>query len=99
MAVRSRHPFHLVDSSPWPILGALFALGLTTGSVSLFQYSTPSFGAASMVGLCLVRAQWWRDVSREASSLGDHSQVVELGIRWGMILFIVSEAFFFLSFF
>jgi len=53
----------------------------------------------SLIGLYLVRGQWWRDVSREATYLGDHSKVVELGIRWGIVLFIVSEVFFFVSFF
>ena len=43
--------------------------------------------------------QWWRDVSREGSYLGKHSYVVELGLRSGIILFIISEVFFFLSFF
>lgn len=31
--------------------------------------------------------------------MGDHSKVVELGIRWGIVLFIISEVFFFVSFF
>ena len=43
--------------------------------------------------------QWWRDVSREGRILGLHSQIVELGLRWGIVLFIVSEVFFFVSFF
>lgn len=43
--------------------------------------------------------QWWRDVSYESSSLGLHSRIVELGLRWGVVLFIISEIFFFLSFF
>ena len=38
-------------------------------------------------------------MSREATFLGDHSKVVELGIRWGIVLFIISEVFFFVSFF
>jgi len=43
--------------------------------------------------------QWWRDVSKEGSFQGLHTSVVELGLRWGIVLFIVSEVFFFLSFF
>jgi len=53
----------------------------------------------SLIGLILVSAQWWRDIAREATSLGEHSRVVELGIRWGIVLFIISEIFFFVSFF
>lgn len=49
--------------------------------------------------MLLLIFQWWRDVSREGSLLGAHSQIVETGLRGGIILFIVSEVFFFLSFF
>lgn len=99
MANRSRHSFHLVDNSPWPILSSVFALSLTVNRVYWF-YAGPLFRVlASLLGLFLVRGQWWRDVGREATFLGDHSKVVELGIRWGIILFIVSEVFFFVSFF
>jgi len=49
--------------------------------------------------ILLVIAQWWRDISREGAVLGLHTSIVELGLRRGMALFIVSEVFFFLSFF
>lgn len=99
MANLTRHPFHLVDNSPWPILSAIFSLGLTTGRVHLFYNFNLNLLIASALGLILLSAQWWRDVSREATLLGLHSSVVELGIRWGIALFICSEVFFFVSFF
>ena len=99
MAARSRHTYHLVDRSPWPILSALFAISLTIRRVYWFNKSDALNILLSLMGLYLVRGQWWRDVSREATYLGDHSKVVELGIRWGIVLFIVSEVFFFVSFF
>jgi len=46
--------------------------------------------------LILVIYQWWRDISREGAIQGLHTSIVELGLRWGMALFIVSEIFFFL---
>jgi len=49
--------------------------------------------------LILVIYQWWRDISREGAIQGLHTSIVELGLRWGMALFIVSEIFFFVSFF
>jgi len=42
---------------------------------------------------------WWRDVVREATYLGHHTKMVQLGLRYGMILFIVSEVMFFVAFF
>jgi cytochrome c oxidase subunit 3 len=99
MAIRSRHIFHLVDRSPWPILSALFAIRLTIRGVYWFNGGDSLCMIMAMAGLILVRGQWWRDVSREATYLGDHSKVVELGIRWVIVLFIISEVFFFVSFF
>lgn len=55
-----------------------------------------------LLGLLLVistMVQWWRDVAREATFQGKHSTKVEAGLRMGMVLFIVSEVFFFLAFF
>lgn len=43
--------------------------------------------------------QWWRDITREGAFQGLHTRVVILGLRWGIILFIVSEILFFVSFF
>ena len=49
--------------------------------------------------ILIVITQWWRDISREGTIQGLHTSIVELGLRWGIALFIVSEVFFFLSFF
>lgn len=61
------------------------------GEISLF------LTGGLLLGLVIV--QWWRDISREGTLLGQHTAIVELGLRWGIVLFIVSEVFFFLSFF
>ena len=51
------------------------------------------------MGLSIIIYQWWRDISRERSLIGNHTFIVQLGLRSGISLFIVSELFFFLSFF
>lgn len=94
-----RHPFHLVDESPWPLLASIGALGLTSGFLKWFHFNTPRLFLVSLLVLILVTAQWWRDVTREGSFIGQHTFMVELGLRWGIILFIVSEVFFFIRFF
>ena len=99
MALVYRHPFHLVNRSPWPLLRAIFAISLTVGRLNYFYYFNVSLLSWSLFGLFVVSGQWWRDVSREGTYLGQHSIVVELGLRWGIILFICSEVFFFVSFF
>jgi heme/copper-type cytochrome/quinol oxidase subunit 3 len=42
---------------------------------------------------------WWRDIVREGTLEGHHTDIVQLGLRYGMILFIVSEVMFFFGFF
>lgn len=42
---------------------------------------------------------WWRDVIREATFEGQHTSVVQKGLRIGVLLFIVSEVMFFFAFF
>jgi len=46
----------------------------------------------------LVMAGWWRDVARESEG-GDHTPVVDIGLRYGMIMFIMQEAMFFVGWF
>lgn len=93
------HPYHIVDESPWPIFGSAGGLYLTSGIVSWFHLNRKSLFFIGARVLGLVVYQWWRDVSREGRVQGHHRAVVELGLRWGMLLFIVSEVFFFLRFF
>lgn len=94
-----RHPFHLVDESPWPVLASFRGIGLTSGLLKWFHYSDPSLFLWRILFLSLVSFQWWRDISREGAFIGFHTSMVELGLRWGIILFIISEVFFFLRFF
>nr|YP_271837.1 cytochrome c oxidase subunit III [Japyx solifugus]AAV33417.1 cytochrome c oxidase subunit III [Japyx solifugus] len=93
------HPYHLVEQSPWPLTGALGAMIMTTGLVKWFHHQDPTLMLLGMLITMLTMIQWWRDVTREGTFQGIHTQKVTLGLRWGMILFIVSEVLFFFSFF
>ena len=42
---------------------------------------------------------WFRDIISEATYLGNHTLAVQRGLNMGITLFIISEAFFFLSIF
>nr|ALO77087.1 cytochrome c oxidase subunit 3 [Paramarygmus sp. PAR01] len=93
------HPFHLVEYSPWPILGSLSALIVMSGIIKWFHLYNNSLLLIGFLSMLLIMYQWWRDISREATFQGHHSYIVTMGLRWGMILFITSEVFFFISFF
>nr|QGN73968.1 cytochrome c oxidase subunit 3 [Prasinococcus sp. CCMP1194] len=96
-----RHPFHLVNPSPWPLFSSLAVLCITTGGVLYmhgYSYGQEMlfFGLATLIYSMGI---WWRDVIREASFEGHHTLAVQEGHRIGMLLFIVSEVMFFLGFF
>nr|WHI93454.1 cytochrome c oxidase subunit III [Anthostella stephensoni] len=93
------HPYHLVDPSPWPYIGACGALFITVGSVVYFHYSQSWVLLMGAITLGLTMLVWWRDVIREATFQGLHTMVVKQGLKYGMLLFILSEVLFFFSFF
>nr|WCS91752.1 cytochrome c oxidase subunit 3 [Dyscolus oopteroides]WCS91817.1 cytochrome c oxidase subunit 3 [Dyscolus oopteroides]WCS91856.1 cytochrome c oxidase subunit 3 [Dyscolus oopteroides]WCS92038.1 cytochrome c oxidase subunit 3 [Dyscolus oopteroides]WCS92077.1 cytochrome c oxidase subunit 3 [Dyscolus oopteroides] len=99
MSTHSNHPYHLVDYSPWPLTGALGAMMMVSGLVKWFHQYNMNLLMIGMLVTILTMIQWWRDITREGTFQGLHTYVVTMGLRWGMILFITSEVFFFLSFF
>ena len=95
------HDYHLVDPSPWPALGAVSALVLAGGAL-YYMHGEGSPMWVMLIGLALVfytMFVWWRDVIDEAVVRGDHTPVVQIGMRYGMVLFIASEVMFFVAWF
>nr|AOY39092.1 cytochrome c oxidase subunit 3 [Sphaeriusidae sp. BMNH 703456] len=95
----SNHPYHLVNYSPWPLTGALGTMFLLTGLIKWFHQFNYNLILLGLLITLMTMIQWWRDVIRESTFQGLHTMPVSLGLRWGMILFITSEIFFFISFF
>nr|WKU84152.1 cytochrome c oxidase subunit III [Serichlamys sp. ECU1] len=99
MMTQSNHPFHLVDYSPWPLTGAIGTMTMMSGLLKWFHLYNYNLFILGMLICSMTVYQWWRDVSRESTFQGLHTTQVTTGLRWGMILFIVSEIMFFSSFF
>jgi len=93
-----KHDYHLVNPSPWPFFGSLSAFILAVGAVLYFHDSGPWVMLIGLMGVLYTMVSWWRDVIIEANS-GDHTPVVQLHHRYGMILFIASEVMFFVAWF
>nr|UBD07296.1 cytochrome c oxidase subunit III [Synapturanus sp. INPA-H29574] len=93
------HAYHMINPSPWPLTGASATLLLTSGLATWFHSKSLSLMLIGLVLTLLTMIQWWRDVVREGSFQGHHTPVVQKGLRYGMILFITSEVFFFMGFF
>jgi len=108
----AKAPYHLVEPSGWPAVGAIGAFVLTFGFVAtlhpdLFGKGAEGFFKAlgpwkTILGLAIVAFTmfgWWRQVVKESHTPGLHTPVVRLGLRYAMVLFIASEVMFFVAFF
>ena len=109
-AEAQKHPYHLVDPSIWPLVGTAGGMLLAFGAITIMHpavFGEANKAAVTALGawkiapgllvIALTMWKWWADVIRE--SRVNHTQAVQLGLRYGMILFITSEVFFFLAFF
>src|ERR1700729_3968541 len=97
-----QHDYHLVDPSPWPIVGSISAFIMAVGAITWMHHMTsaaPIIFGIGTIGVLYTMASWWMDVIREAQFKGDHTRVVQISHRYGMILFIASEVMFFVAWF
>ncbi len=99
------HDYHLVNPSPWPFIGSLSAFVMAIGAVMTMKAMTmlglklgPLLLGMGFLGVLLTMAGWWIDVVKEAHS-GDHTRVVQIHHRYGMMMFIASEIMFFVAWF
>jgi cytochrome c oxidase subunit 3 len=95
------HSYHLVDPSPWPFVGSISCLMTTLGAV-LYIHSYENGNILLSMGIIMILITmifWWRDIIRESTYEGHHTTHVQTGLRYGMILFIVSEILLFFCFF
>ena len=99
--LKTKHSWHLVDPSPWPLVASLGAFFMTSGGV-MYMHNFSGGGRLLVTGfltILYVMYTWWRDIIREATFEEQHTFSVQRGLRLGMILFIVSEVMFFFAFF
>jgi cytochrome c oxidase subunit 3 len=99
-----KHDYHLVNPSPYPLIGSIAAtlmlMGVVVGLKGLFGIPKGSWvmAIAGLAGVLYTMLGWWMAVTKEANQ-GDHTPVVSIGLRYGMILFIASEVMFFVAWF
>lgn len=97
-----RHPYHVVEPSPWPVLAALSLLLVAVGLIAWIYRLTSVpwvIFAAGVLGFACTMMFWWRDVILEAEYDRAHTPIVQLSLRYGMVLFICSEVMFFVAWF
>ena len=106
MAGDVKHDYHLVNPSPWPLVGAATACVMMLGLIvwryseqKLFGMSGPWLFVIGFIGVLFTMAGWWTDVAKESMRGENTSDVVRIGLRYGMVLFILSEVMFFVAWF
>jgi cytochrome c oxidase subunit 3 len=98
------HDYHLVDPSPYPLTASIATTVMMVGAVTWMKglFGLPEGTSwlffAGLAGVLYSAFGWWSDVIKE-SRAGDHTPVVSIGLRYGMVLFIASEVMFFAGFF
>ena len=100
MAGTKTHDYHILEPDIWPLIGSISALTFTSGMV-LFMHEMsgwPIVLGLGIAGLIATFFSWFSNVVKEAQQ-GDHTPVVQLHLRYGMILFIASEVMFFVGWF
>ena len=100
------HPYHIVRPSIWPFVACISAGIMAMGAVLFMhdaQWGDFSFGykglAIGLAGVLAVMFFWWKDIIFETTTEKIHNPVTEVGMRYGMSLFIASEMMFFVAFF
>ena len=98
MAHEKNHDYHILAPSPWPLLGAVSSFIMFYGSVLWMNDSAPWMALIGFAGVLYTMYVWWAEVVVEGNT-GDHTPVVQIGLRYGVILFITSEVMFFVAWF
>ncbi|MEO1550632.1 MAG: cytochrome c oxidase subunit 3 [Pseudomonadota bacterium] len=100
MAHEKNHDYHILPPSIWPFVGSVGAFIMLVGAVFWMEYGV-SYIYPFLIGLMIVlytMYAWWAEVVAE-SHVGDHTPVVQLGLRYGVIMFSISEVMFFSAWF
>ena len=95
----TKHPFHIVDYRPWPLSGAIGRICLVRGIAAWIHKYDNKLIVIGFIIIRLTIIQWWRDIRREGTFQGKHTEKVQHGLRLGITLFISSEVAFFVAFF
>nr|YP_010849311.1 cytochrome c oxidase subunit III [Krisna quadrimaculosus]WGG89451.1 cytochrome c oxidase subunit 3 [Krisna quadrimaculosus] len=95
----NNHPYHMVNLSPWPITSSLGIFTMMMGTVTWMKLKNKELMMIGTMMTITCVIQWWRDITRESTFQGNHTKKIMMMMKTGMILFITSEIFFFISFF
>jgi len=99
MAHEKNHDYHILPPSIWPLMTGVTVFVMLFGAVIwMDNNSSPYMFLIGFAGVLYCMYAWWAEVIIE-SHQGDHTPVVVIGLRYGFIMFIMSEVMFFAAWF
>ena len=109
MAHAKNHDYHILPPSTNPLFSSIAAFVMLFGAVAWMAGPVPVlFGTLEisgpwmfLIGFAAVlycMFTWWAEMVEEGQQ-GDHTPVVQIGLRYGFIFFIMSEVMFFVAWF
>nr|ATE47030.1 cytochrome c oxidase subunit III [Bombus breviceps] len=97
--MKKNFPYHMVTESPWPIITSFNLMNLLLSTIMWIYLNTFFFLIINLLILTTSSLLWFRDIIRESTFQGMHSLSIISMMKFSMIMFIISELFFFISFF
>nr|DBA43889.1 TPA_asm: COX3 [Bombus personatus] len=97
--MKKNFPFHMVTISPWPIIVSINLMNLLMSIILWIYLNTFMILTLNFLNMLLSMLMWFRDIVRESTFQGMHTLYITMMLKFSMIMFIISELFFFISFF
>jgi cytochrome c oxidase subunit 3 len=97
--MKKNFPFHIVTISPWPIISSISIINFLLRIIIWIYINNLIIIIYNLIILTASMLIWFRDIVRERTFQGIHSIYVIKILKFRIIIFIISELFFFISFF
>lgn len=99
--IKKFNSFHIVTLSPWPLIASIqiSRLIIIVTFNNNNQIKTNNINLIEIVITFTIPTLWWKNTIKENNKEGTHHNKIIKGIKIGIIIFIISEVIFFISFF
>lgn len=98
---RKNYGYQLIENSPWVLYTTISVMSLMIGNI-MYMSKYQEGGiliSISLFTLIINLSYWWGEVIKEGTIRGEHTRIVQEGLKKGFILFVISELCIFLTLF
>lgn len=97
--MKKNFPFFLVKNRPWPIIISISILNFLIRIILWINFKIKFLILIILFNILIIISLWFRDIIRERTYIGFHTFIIKIILKFRIIIFIISELFFFISFF